>query len=605
MPGLLNRALAFRTKPLGTVLLLCGAIGAVSGALFAPYQVSVETAQALSGTVPYAPDCPNYAYHVKVYTIANQLGALLLRLTGSEPFVSRLLAALVGMVCVQAVGLIIFVCSRKTLASVLGAAFFNLVSLYPVTWGVFSWGVVYDPEWLNATSTYNLISHFFPLLVIGLLCAGPARAGLFLLALAPAVHPSAGLWLWLVACSVGAFGGARAGAILRRNLRWFLAGLALFALSLLLQRAFIARLPAAPAELQAAFRDSFVANFDLHRRPFRFASSGVLAALAACACCALQMGRRHADAQARGESGRRALLAFAAVATAGALLAALITRLPPNRVPGFLLALMPGRYINLPILLLWPAALGALARLAVRRPRLGGTLLAGYLITALRLAGHALRASRVSGDDWGDERLQLAYLLSTVLFGATAALCLRVRPHRTRPAPLARAAAGSVLALALLCAAVLPYLARRPETWQPSRLSDWRTVPALAQVARHNGVLLISHGLKHAQLITRRPVLFDPDQLDGFMYAPEAAARLLPAIREIYGVDILRKRREPWREDGSIPPHYRALWEQRTPAVWRQLKNTHAFQQILTPPDWTLRLPCLVDSDLCRLYAVP
>ena len=178
------------------MLILSGALGWHVGAgAFADWQVAVESAQVVARLVEYPPGNPFYVYHTKLWTILHQGLAVLLAAGLSERTLSVAVSGLLGMVSFQALSLTVYALSRDVLIAAGASAliFFTRVAeanaIYPI--------------WLVGTShTYGVIALSYCALVVGFLGCGWYRTGLFLLGLAPAVHPSLGAWLILVGAIV-------------------------------------------------------------------------------------------------------------------------------------------------------------------------------------------------------------------------------------------------------------------------------------------------------------------------------------------------------------------------------------------------------------------
>src|SRR5688572_13627042 len=125
------------TKPSGAVaLVVSGILGLAIGLAFRNWQDAVETAQVVAGLVHYPPDNPFFIYHVKLWTVLHQIGAVLLRLGVGEIAISTLLSGLIGQLSFQALTMTTFAISRRTWLSI-GMPCLVLVS------GIYDLGVVY------------------------------------------------------------------------------------------------------------------------------------------------------------------------------------------------------------------------------------------------------------------------------------------------------------------------------------------------------------------------------------------------------------------------------------------------------------------------------
>ena len=83
----------------------------------------MESGQVLAGLVAYPPTNPFYLYHLKLWTLVNQLSALLLKAGLSEMAVSLLVSGLLGAVSFSALALTTFALCRDRLLA-FGVPFF-------------------------------------------------------------------------------------------------------------------------------------------------------------------------------------------------------------------------------------------------------------------------------------------------------------------------------------------------------------------------------------------------------------------------------------------------------------------------------------------------
>jgi hypothetical protein len=439
------------------VLLVSGALGFHLGyAKFPDWQVPVETAQVLAGLVTYPHETPFYVYHVKLWTLLHQICALFLLSGVSEIALSRMLSGVMGMLSFQALAMF-------------GYAFSGLA--------------------LAATG------------------ADLPRAGAFLLGLVPAVHPSVGLWLWVVIGGCLVIDGRMRGTLRAARVP-LLAGAAITAASLAVHLVMAAGVPSQPVETGRTYFDAFVAFFDEHRRPIALTETAVLLNVAALVVASvwLRWFRDEVPPPAA------LLLRFVQVSAVIGLALVPLSWVQPHRLPVTLLILMPGRVLNINAMTFAALLFGLLGS---SRATWRAVLM--LLMSAGLLAGHASMLWRLFPD--GRPAWIAAIQTHWIVFPVAAALLAgaAVERWRRRPAteadtqrPLRRDAPLLRLRIAtlgvFLSASVVAYRVQEPR-WQI--FIDRTNNNLLGAVSRSPGLLLTSGDFYLMQLRTRRPHLID------------------------------------------------------------------------------------------------
>ena len=421
---------------------LCATVGLLLGVVNARWQVSVETGQVLAGITPYGPENPWYMYHVKVFSLVNHLSALLMALTQDEIATSLIVSGLVGMVSILGLGSLIFALCGSPFVAIAGAVFIAVNNLVGE-------GVVYPIRLTGFEHTYGMLGLGIVVLCISLLPARRYASGMFLVGLAPAVHPSWGVYLWAVLGLSALWDQRFTRSVLFKRRGAFLLGLGVAVLSLLYQFYRMRILPDTDPATTRLYAVNFAANWDFHRTRFDLFGVGVLRSLAsATLCCALL---RLGPQQPVGF-----LCRVIVVATAVSLLGGLITWLPPDWVPSYVLMFMPGRYVNMTILLFPALLIGMLAQEALRNDR-------RFQITIVTLATFAAVSWAGTFLGWGgglpagSVRAILASTLLLLLCLAGAAWLLAAAGARDRSFGVLGilGSASPVVRLVLLTAGVL------------------------------------------------------------------------------------------------------------------------------------------------------
>ncbi len=570
------------------LLALSGAIGFVLGVTrFATWQVAVESAQVVAGLVKYPADNPFYIYHLQLWTVLHQIGALALRAGISEIALSHLFSGVLGMVSFQALGILIYAFSAD-LPLAVGAPVLILYTR------AVEHGATYPISLMGVDHTYGVIGLSLAVLVVGLLGAGCYRLGGFLLGIAPAVHPSIGMWLAVIVagCIVWDFKALRAE--LRPALPYFVAGCAVTAASVAVYF-FMARHVAhvGPA-VTARYLDAFVGKWDEHRRAASLITVGSILNVDA-----LLVGTAWLVLFAK-DLPPRSLFILRAVIISGALSVPLmmISWLPPTTVPTALLTFMPNRLVNLNVLAFVPLVAGLLA---VYRKNFWSQLAIAALVGALFINYRSML--------WDDYPEAGAFTIlklnpwhvfvagSIGLLGVAVAAGFARRQPGPAPARVPRAFA---LVLFLVTAVL---------TWRlppPYAFLDRTNNPLMAALAKETRGMVATAGSFHlVQLYTRRPVLIDGGALDTLPYAPDAGPAMERILREVYGIDFFNPPPEV-EQTAVIPHHYnKPIWESYSRLKWQELGFTFGVTQVLTHADWRLDLPVAAEDQWFKVYQIP
>jgi hypothetical protein len=565
---------------------------------FPDWQVAVETSQVIAGLVRYPTPSPFFLYHIKLWTILHQLIAPLLLLGVTEIRLSLIISGLLGMVTFQALSMVVYALSGDALLSV-GAAvliFFTRAAEYGAVYGLFL---------LGTENTYGILGLSFCVLSIAIFGSGWYRTGAFLIAVAPAVHPSLGLWSGVLAASALLPDLLRNKQDFARASRWFLAGCGITLLSLATQALFIVRAPHPPGGESFTPQEiaAFITYWDGHRKPVDLANNGVSLNLAALGMAAVWL------VAFRETLSRPSLLLlrFAIVSALVSVALVFVSRLPPATVPTFLLVLMPGRVLNFDAMIYAALVTGLLAN--YRRFWSGLLLLA--LFTGLSIGDHSMLW------EWIQEKrgatvvstVRPLWVVTFVSIGLlTGALWEKFKSRPAKAGPDVRVmnrpyrlARGCALLLLLVITGVTMGFARPRSLIFHDRTND----VFFGQVASASGVLLTAGDLHLIQLKTRRPVLLDGGGLDGVMYSLDAGPEMKRILRDVYGVDLLNPPDEA-RGAGRIPPlANQKVWEAYSLENWQEIGRTYGVTQVLTYPDWTLQLPLAAESRRLLLYQIP
>jgi hypothetical protein len=587
------------------VLVVSGALGLALGLSWADWQVCVETAQVLAGVVRYPSDNPFYIYHVKLWTLLHQLCALLLKAGVSEMTVSILISGVTGLLSLQALAIVVYALSRGVLLAI-GAACLIVLT------GAADHGVMYPVMLFGTSHTYGAIGLSYVVLAVGLLGAGWTRSAAFLAGLAPAVHPSLGVWFGALLAAAVLWDYRRARGELLHALPWLAVGAALTAASLAVHLGMRPELPSLPPDQARRYLSAFVGFWDWHRQPVYIHTFGVRLNIAVLALALIWLRWFAADLP-RPASW---LLRFVAVSGALSIAIVFVSWLPPDSVPMTLLVLMPSRVLNINAMIAVAVLFGLLGAYRFRTAAhvLLAALSLGLLLSERsglwNLLGYARKLAM--GPYFIAPQLVLAIGAAGLILVAVSAA--RARRAGSEPASTPRARASGVLvatrlaSLSVLGAASLSVVLL---AWQHASTTGWSSFGDAAEralfetAAAGEGLLLTGGDLHLVQLRTRRPVLIDGGGLDALPYSLEAAPAMERILREVYGIDLFHPPREA-RGGGRVPQAAnREAWERYSLDRWREIRRRYHVTQVLSNADWRVDLPPLALSPWLKLNAIP
>ncbi len=570
--------------------------GGVYGAWVAPtLQSAVEAGQVYAGLVTYERPTPFSVYLTKSWTLVNQAAGVLLAAGLDEWDASRALSVVMGVLGFSAVAAAAFA---------LGApgGWAALVPFWVVTMSFTVPPYNYPPEIAGTWSTYGTIAIAMLVLTLVLLAIRRDRTAAFLLGLAPAIHPSLGVWTVLLAAVHLAWGG-RAEALRRGQVAWRFAalGAGLSVVSFGVQFTLIHRAGIAlPSDERARLLAILVEKWDNHRNPGNFNATGFGLAAAAAAASAAAWFRLVRGRGLAGVPRNRAAaaLAFARIQTVvfafGCAGAALFLWAPLEWVPWPLIASMPMRLLALLTLASLWNTVSLTALFASHRPWL--------LLVPPVVIGWA-------GQGKGNA---LEVLLSANAF-LTAGLIAPGFPDRlARVWNVSWKKAAEFLGH-LLTLLILALFFATDWGWYPSAAVQGRPIAHLLQppmiqpgsgFSRGPGWLVVGPSLHKMQLFTRRPVLME-EGLDYTAYAPEVLGLLKEILADVYGVDFHNPPPDH-RANGGIP--FRAIrdvWARRTVEEWKALRLKYGIGDVAARGAWTLKLPRVEVSGPIALYRIP
>jgi hypothetical protein len=578
-----------------TTLALSGVIGYYVGSRgFPEWQVPVETAQVIAGLVTYPPDNPFLIYHLKLWTILHQICALLLAGGMSEIRLSTILSGVTGMLSFQALAMTTYAFSRSTWLSTIAAI---VVFVGRAT----DYGVRYPIFLLGTSHTYGSVGLSWTVLTAAMIGCGRYRAGLLLLGLAPAIHPSLGIWLGVIAGLSLVWDPRSVREDTRPVWRWFAAGATVTTISLIVHLWTGRGVPSIEASTASRYLATFTTLWDEHRQPMGFSNAGVALNAAAVLVGLLWLTAFKPFVP----TGGRFLLRFVTVSGIVSFVCVGISHVPPERLPSFLVVLMPTRVVNVDAMMFAALLIGLVC--AYRQTAAGG-LLTVAVFAGLLLNHLGLLSAEFERTTWiaGEPR----WLTLAVMLGGAAVLALysvfTIRggvAASAGPPSFRRLADAAVLGI--VATALTPGLVRASPPSIGVALRDRTNDALLATAARGRGMLATGGDLHLVQLRTRRPVIIDGGGLDGLPYAVAGAPEMVRILRDIYGIDFFHPPDEA-RGIGMIPSSFnRRIWEAYSTDRWKEIRRAYNVTQVMTYNDWTLQLPIVAQNAHNLLYEIP
>jgi len=638
--------------PIAAVCWASAAAGVLLG-LQCGWQTAIESAQVLAGVVSYPADNPFYLYHVQTWTLLHQLPALGLACGTRESVLSVLLGGMAGGLSFLAVSLTVLALTRQRTLAVLAPLLMFAASTYLETRGIYPLRMLSQRTW----AIYGVVGAGWTMLAWAFLALRRHRLAGLMMGLAPAVHPLLGAW-----CLAFGMAGAVIPGSRRRFGRWA-AWLAMGAtgsvISFLVQLTWTNGLRNIASEEAAAYVNAYAAHWDTHRQPYPLGDASVpMAAIAAVLLVAIWWKGPCRNTAAT-------MAAMLGLSTAAALVLCMATHFG-EYLPAIVQACMPGRFINLTVLLFpvivwtaakrfcpgavgltiqaalclaclaklvpvgkeqllthtWPlfmaAGLGSLIWMVARRrwkrpaaslgevapsPRRWLAVLAQGVVTLL-LIGLAFA--------------QLGLLAAFSMLAGYAVLAVRERRRKLAwpgdwPQPaialvtFAQHKRFTALLTAVLIVAVTVWgvTAARQVKASVRSLTDWRNDRFFAAMHQGRGLVAIVAGVSSTQLRSRCPVLLEVSSLNQLPYVPESGPEMNRILQGVYGEDLFAGPQGGQRRPGLAPEAARLLWESRDLAAWQQLAREFGIGQVMAYRDWQLQLPVVAKNRQFTLYRIP
>ena len=288
----------------------------------------------------------------------------------------------------------------------------------------------------------------------------------------------------------------------------------------------------------ARYLSAFTELWDEHRQPMGFGNAGMALNAAAMLVGALWLTRFKSALPPTSMF----VLRFITVSGLVSVACVAISHVSPDRLPGFLIVLMPTRVVNVDAVMFAATIIGVAAR--YRSSVWGRVLLVG-LIAGLLLNHQGLlspKFERLVSDTLEPRLLTLVVLLAgaALLTAGTVWTTWISRGHMR--SPLWFRLGADLAVVGMMAAALIPGVVHLPPRSEAATFRDRTNDGLFATAARAGGMLLTGGDLHLAQLRTRRPVVIDGGGLDGLAYAVAGAPETERILRDVYGIDFFIRR---------------------------------------------------------------
>ena len=325
---------------LRSLAIVCTLSGMIVGGAHAVWPSTLLVAQTLSGVVPLDSNTL-FAAQISGYQSFFVYLAVGLMKTGlQEGFIVYIVNALVGGTTFLAIGLISYALTTNWYVSLATPLFVSLL------FGPHRMGPVYPIHLYNSTHIDGMFGLSFALLCIGLLANNKQRLGVVALAIAPIFHLVIGMWTLAVYAGLTVLRYKRGNTNGVRPIYWStIALVGNVAVFYYLSAGSVAHHILQNGDVTHALVLHVISYLDGHRGSYHVDNKSITTLAIT---LVLVLIRYRATVSIGSETRDIALLLFTTFAAAGAL-TALIDFFVPGHVPLLFSQIMPGRFINLPI----------------------------------------------------------------------------------------------------------------------------------------------------------------------------------------------------------------------------------------------------------------
>lgn len=588
---------------IGLSLLLVTTGGILHGTVLGriPLQTAIEHAQVIAGVVTYPVESPFFYFLTQTWSGLHQVLAAALKLGISEVDLALYLSMMQSTLSSLWIFLMVFAITKRLHPSFLSV---------PLIFMIFDTGLIYGiqyPIYLSGSPhTSGVLGMGLTALVLAIIALERYWLGGALAAVGICVHSVLLGWMTLILLFTALFFNASKKERSKKLLSGILSGISIPVLSFLLHRRsqsqnLIDTLP----KLKPTDYLAFIKNWDSHRNidfsPFMkifslqsidrsdtFFVAFCLMSLVALLLLLLRRSSSHFNFY---HLNVRFTVDLMLIYLIFALIASFISiycihhSSVATTFPILLNAVraMPMRLLNLLVMIAFPALIGFHYK---NRAQFNSALslfliaLIPYLSVQMSHLPDHLRAYEL----W-------------ILLGFTTASALLTHKRFQKKLSPTVALLTQVATLSVTVLTFLNSLQRVPIFSDLQGDLRNSTDDLIIQKDQSSKLFIVGPGVEYLQMRTRKPLLVDLFQLDGFSYLIDTWGNLEAVMNDIYRIDLRS------RGSGDVAS-IRTVFESRATQAWQDLGKKYSAERVVVLKTWKLKLPLLAESSSFRLYSL-
>jgi hypothetical protein len=456
------------------------------------------------------------------------------------------------------------------------------------------YGVTYPIFLFASHHTYGIAGRIYVLLTFLFMASGYRRIAWTMLGFAPAIHITWGAFAWAMGLGVALWEKWYTIEKLKSIVPWFALGIVFFLIpyGLILLQA--RDLPVIPNDIQTEYLRAFLTHWDFHRQPAPLIHIGIALALMSVCVNAWVLHRHQHSSIVNKQSAR--LLRILIIAGFGGLIGSFAAHYPQH-LPDIINMGMPGRFINLVIMVNSVVLLGLWVKLADKIPSAKWVLMAYTIYLIWNQFFLAILSSNRFERNLGHWKFWL--LLGALVFFIPL---LKKIPFTLDE----KWQKYGIRLVAIILLTVFAFGFSRD--WEKQMyLLNSRTNRVYEAARAGEGMLIQSGTMQLVQLETGRPVLINTGGLDQISPMPATAPAIAEILDTVYGIDFFNPPDDikELKPATLLPRSGMDVWEARSREDWAGIARQYGATQILTIAFVKLDLEIAEESGTLILYNLP